>query len=67
MSTHRHSLRGYRNTCLPLFLIGCGLLLTLQLLLGSFSVALASDAHSLVGFSTALTPKDAAGAPADHR
>ena len=47
MSTHRRSLRGHRNACVPLFLVCCGLLLALQLQSGSPSVALASTAHTL--------------------
>src|SRR5438105_12237828 len=48
MSTHRHSLRGYRNRCVPLFLECCGLLLALQLWFVTSSVALASAAHTIV-------------------
>ncbi len=53
MSTHRHSLRGYRNTCVPLFLVRCGLLLALQLWVASSSVAFASAAHSM---TVSVTP-----------
>ena len=58
MSTHRHSLSGYRKTWGPLFLIGWGLL-ALQLWFGSSTVAFASSAHSL-----AATPTPVPTAPA---
>ena len=58
MSTHRHSLRGLRNTQVPLLLIGCGLLLALQLCLASVAFASSVGTIAPLPSSTPTAPSN---------